>query len=108
MQIITEKFPEKLSVSDIARKLHICPDYLSKILRNEVGCSAQTLITKKRMMQARYLLLQKPYKKLTDVAILCGYNDYVFFCKHFHKYNGLSPNAYRKQAELNILTMPDF
>ncbi|MGI6166606.1 MAG: hypothetical protein ACOYIA_00490 [Eubacteriales bacterium] len=42
------------------------------------------------------------------MAALCGYDDYVFFCKHFKKNNGLSPKAYRKQADLNILTMPDF
>jgi AraC-like DNA-binding protein len=101
MRIISDEFTNKLSVSDIAEQLHVCPDYLSRILRNEIGYSAQTIITKKRMELAQALLLEKPYKPLADIAMLCGYDDYVYFCKQFHKHALMTPNAYRKKSELS-------
>ena len=54
-----------------------------------------TMITKERMKLAERLLCFSPNIRYNEVSLLCGYDDYIYFCKIFKKYYGVSPYKYR-------------
>ena len=38
-------------------------------------------------------------ESVTQVALTCGYNDVSYFTKMFHRYTGVTPLNYRREAK---------
>ncbi len=95
VKIISEKFSHDISVASIASELCISPDYLGNLFRKQRNCSPQQMITQFRMELANSLLTSENPYKLSYIAQICGYNDYAYFSKMFHKYKGVSPSSLR-------------
>ena len=97
LDIISQKYMTKISIDDIAKELYISPGYLGNLFRAQLGISPMMMITKKRMECARKLLESTSNIRYNEISVLCGYDDYKYFCKCFKKYYGVSPSQYRKK-----------
>ena len=83
------------SVEQIAVRLRISPSYLRKVYGAVFGISPQAALMRLRMRRARELL-ESDETPIALVAASCGYEDPLQFSRIFHKYQGVSPRAYRK------------
>ena len=96
VNIIEEKYMEQnLSLVSVSNEIAVSPNYLSSLIKKSTGSTFVDLLTKKRIMVAKELLLYSNLK-IREIAEKCGYSDQHYFSYCFKKYTGMSPNACRR------------
>jgi AraC-like DNA-binding protein/ligand-binding sensor protein len=85
-----------LSIEEVAGVVYISPTHLSRMFKQQTGCSILEYIRNTRLEQAK-LLLRHSNKTASQVAKCVGYNDRTYFCKVFKQITGISPNEYRRK-----------
>lgn len=93
---IKENLSGNLSVSSIAERLYVTPNYFSKLFKKETGEGCNDYIIRKRMSKAKSLL-ETTNIRTGKIAIMVGYCDINYFSLAFKKYTGMSPTEYRKR-----------
>ncbi|HHV13508.1 MAG TPA: response regulator [Clostridiales bacterium] len=88
----------ELSVTYLAEKIHVTPNYLSRIFTNETGQNFTEYLTLTRMNAAQDMLLHTNMKSYL-IAYEVGYNNPNYFSALFKKYTGMSPREYREKND---------
>ena len=90
---ISRSFTRALTLDEIAENVFFNKFYMCHLFKEETGMTVKEYIELMRFMYARKLYSQG--KKISDIAALCGYNDYSVFYKSFVRYSGgLSPKEF--------------
>lgn len=92
---IQSNYMNKLSLTDIANILHICPSYLSILFKQEMGVTFTDYINEVRVKKSKELLSDTNLS-LLDISIYSGFGDQSYFTKVFKKLEGRTPKQYRK------------
>jgi len=87
-------FPDMESV---ASRLHVSTRTLQRLLSNE-NTSYKVLLQDTRFELARQLLQQEQLT-ISEISYMLGYSDLGNFSRSFKKYNGMSPQEYRKSKD---------
>lgn len=95
---IEQNYTHDISLDDIAKNVHLSPNYLSNIFKTERGDTIFDTITGLRMNQATHLLVTTEMQ-IKEISISVGYNNVQSFIRYFKKYYGLTPEQYRKNPE---------
>ena len=94
---VYEHISETITVENICKNLYIGKRKLYSILKNDSDQSIKDYILHIKMIEARYLLSYTE-KSLTKIAESVGFCDYNYFSRYFKKATGVTPMAYRNQA----------
>ncbi|RJE86225.1 response regulator [Paenibacillus sp. 1011MAR3C5] len=94
---ISQHVSQSISREDIARHVHLHPDYLSRLFKKETGQSIVEYILDEKMAIARELLTGTELS-VSDVASSVGYSNFSYFSKVFKSAIQMNPNEYRKAA----------
>ena len=94
MQHISTHYNESISTASIAAHFHYNPDYLGRAFREATGGSITATINRRRIKEARALLLGEQ-TKISEVACSCGFEDASYFRKVFRSVCGMTPRQYR-------------
>ncbi len=86
-----------LSLSILAKKLHIRPQLLSQILNNNLNKSFSQFINEYRIQAAKQLLTAHPDLKIEAIAEKCGYNSKSTFYTAFKKITNTTPAKYLQE-----------
>lgn len=89
---------EDLSLNDIAKYLNISVPYLAVLFKQETKQNFGAHLLESRMEAAKELL-RTTSCSVSEIAEKVGYGSSQYFAVCFKKYTGVSPGAYRKQAE---------
>lgn len=95
LQLLFEHCKEQHIVTFYAEKLFITPQYLSLILKELTGKSANKWIDDALIVEAK-ILLKSPQATVQQVADALHFSDQSTFGKFFKKHMGISPMEYRK------------
>jgi AraC-like DNA-binding protein len=95
LQLLFDHAKEQHVVTFYADKLFITPQYLSLILKELTGKSANKWIDEALIVEAK-VLLKAPQTTVQQVADKLNFSDQSTFGKFFKKHIGLSPMEYRK------------
>lgn len=95
LQLLFEHCKEQHVVTFYAEKLFITPQYLSLILKELTGKSANKWIDDALIVEAK-ILLKAPLATVQQVADILHFSDQSTFGKFFKKHMGISPMEYRK------------
>ncbi len=95
LQLLFEHCKEQHVVTFYAEKLFITPQYLSLILKELTGKSANKWIDDALIVEAK-MLLKAPQATVQQVADMLHFSDQSTFGKFFKKHMGMSPMEYRK------------
>jgi transcriptional regulator GlxA family with amidase domain len=95
---VVRQTPDILTASALASLLAMSERTLHRRLKDLVGESPKTFITRVRMETAR-VLLEKKASSVKRIAQQSGYADESSFRRAFTRYMGMSPNAYRQWLE---------
>ncbi|HEX4823164.1 MAG TPA: AraC family transcriptional regulator [Candidatus Polarisedimenticolaceae bacterium] len=92
---IDENYQRRLSLSGIARALHVSPNYLSRVIRRATGMTLTAQIHRARLEHAR-LLLAAEGRSISEIAYMVGYQNYRDFYRNFVKYERATPRQARR------------
>ena len=95
LQLLFEHCKEQHVVTFYAEKLFITPQYLSLILKELTGKSANKWIDDALIVEAK-ILLKAPQATVQQVADMLHFSDQSTFGEFFKKHMGISPMEYRK------------
>ena len=91
--IIREEFAYLEGVEELAERLEVSPEHLTRLFTAAYGISPGKFLRKRRLEYARELLLE-PDMTVSLVSGLCGFSAPGYFAKAFRKEFGMSPGEY--------------
>ena len=94
LQYINQKFRTISLLNELADKLFVTQEYLSRRFSKEVSISLSRYLTMKRIEYAKQLL--RKGESLDSICEKCGWNDYSYFIYSFRKETGVTPAKYAK------------
>lgn len=92
---IARNLTKNLNRDDIAARIGLNPDYLSRVFKKETGLSPVEWIVAERLEYARSLLL-KTDLSVGDIAVQVGYSNFSHFSAIFKKRFGLNPRDFKR------------
>lgn len=78
--------------------LPYCSDYLCRVFRKEKGVTPHKYLTNLRLQSAANLLTSpQSDTSISEIALMCGFRNPLYFSRMFKKRYGVSPKAYATQ-----------
>lgn len=93
-EFIDKNYMNTITLQSVAEEVFLSPNYLGAIIRTELGISFSEYISRKRIEEAKKLLVD-PKNKLSSISIQVGYQNPAYFCFVFRRYVGLTPREFR-------------
>ena len=98
LKVLQQDFAFLDGVGDLAQRLHVSQEYLTRTFRNHVGMTPGKYLVQVRVEHAK-LLLQQGDHSIAFVADACGFANGNYFARVFRSCVGVSPSVYaREQA----------
>lgn len=89
-------FMTKISISDLAKQMHVDRSYLCRLFRKYVGMSPRQYLTELRLHKALLMMIEQKYT-LAEAAFCVGYADTASFSRAFRERYGMSPGKYCRE-----------
>ncbi|HEY1352465.1 MAG TPA: response regulator [Ktedonobacteraceae bacterium] len=96
-EFIATHYAHSLSLEQLAGQVALSPPYLSRIFRQEMGCTYIEYLTRVRMEAARRLL-RTTTLSLAQISVAIGYQNPNYLSTLFKAHEGLTASAYRRAA----------
>ena len=93
--VIERRYPEPLSLREVAAAVSISPGHLTSTVRRRTGRTVQEWITERRMVQARRLLAVTELP-VGEIGRQVGFPDAGYFARTFGRLHGMSPTRWRR------------
>lgn len=100
MNYINQHLDESLTNEILAGAVHMAPNSLARLFKQQTGQTPQDFIRKKRVENASRLLYHSE-QSIKQISDECGFNDRYYFTRVFSREMGVSPARYRKNLLLN-------
>lgn len=84
-------------MTTLATMMHLCPSYLTRVFRREMGMSPINYLIEQRMSHAASLLAVTELA-VGEISMRSGYRDVLHFSKCFRDFYGRSPREYRRHC----------
>lgn len=94
MLYIQDHYPDKITLTDIAKSGSCCKSKCTEIFRRYLTDSPVTYVNKFRLKKSCDML-QNTSLSVTEIAAACGYHSSSYYCETFRKYYGNTPQQYR-------------
>ena len=92
---INMNFKSRITLEDVGRLTFFSPIYCDTVFKKDTGHSIIDYLITRRIDEAKKQLLGTTIP-LSEIASLCGFSDYNYFCRVFKKRVGTTPSAYRR------------
>lgn len=96
---IDNHYMQPLTLERLAREFFISPDYLSHIVKLEIGISPINYLLNRRIGESQHLLLSTMLP-IGVIAELVGYPNLNHFSSAFKKRIGVAPGQFRQQFHI--------
>ena len=93
--LILANINENLKINDLANRLSVCPDHLSRQFKKETGISISDYVQSQKTDEA-IRLLKYTNLPLVTIANRLGYSSQSQFNDKFKQITGMTPGKYRK------------
>lgn len=94
-QYMQENFSKRITVQKLAQTANLSVSHFERKFKTEVGCSPLQYLQQVRIEKAKVYLKQEE-KRITDIAIQCGFSSASGFTYCFERYTGVKPSEYRR------------
>ena len=95
-KLIDKHYKEKKLTRDYAAMLYVTPNHLNALSKDVTGRSAGELIRDRILLEAKRLLVNAKMT-ISEIALDLDFADNSYFSKFFKKYEGVTPEVFRKQ-----------
>ena len=93
---IADHLNDALTVEQIASAFHVSYYYLCHLFKKLTNKTINQFRTEKLLEKAIRILLETD-SKISDIAVICGFDNFSYFSEVFIKYVGISPSEFRKK-----------
>jgi AraC-like DNA-binding protein len=93
-RLLNANYKEITTISWYAKLLNITPNWLNIIIKETTGSTANELMHKRILLEAKRLLINKN-TDITQIAYELGFKDASYFARFFKKSTGISPSGFR-------------
>lgn len=107
INFVYKNYSHKISLSDLAKKMHLSEYYLSHLIKDSMGINFRDFLSFARVEQSEKLLLDTD-QKINVVAKNVGFSTTAYYIKYFNKWYGDSPEKYRETHKILILSNTNF
>ncbi len=98
IDIIKERYMEKLNLESLSEELMVSSSYLSRKIKEETGHTFLDLLHMYRVVQAIRLLRAGTYR-VYQISDMTGFSDYKHFCAVFKRYTNSSPTEFARPGD---------
>ena len=96
---LDEHISEEIGHEAIAQKYRMHPGYLSRLFKQEMGETLSEYLMRIKTERAA-LLLKEGQHKVSEIAVMVGYNASSYFSIMFKKNTGYSPREYAQKVSM--------
>jgi len=96
LNYIDQHYDEKISLEDVAQKLHLSKHYLCNAFKKGTGENMSLYINKLRIEKAKKLLLESD-GRIKEIFEEVGYSNQQYFSKVFKKVTGMTVVEYKEK-----------
>lgn len=100
MQFIAANYDRKLTLEDIAEHVHLHPNYLCLLFREQTGKTVFEQLIWKRVHEASKLLRSTDLP-IAQIAERCGFQSPTFFARKFKQIVGTTPTQCRQKSRIH-------
>lgn len=100
LTFINEQFNQDISFDDLAKVTHLSKSHLMKVFKETLGISISEYINRRRVYEAKKLLITLHHLSVTEIAFTVGYKQLSHFSACFKKITGYSPEKFRRTTVL--------
>ena len=100
VRFIEENYRSRITLDDMAEKLHANRSYLSRLYKTRRGVNMFDDILKMRIEKAKEYMESADWK-IYEVSEAVGFDDTGYFSRVFKKYTGMSPKEYKNARKEN-------
>lgn len=87
-------FREQVSLSDMAKRVHLTPNYIGELFKRETGVSFTSYVQRLRLNYATNLLVSTDLP-IADISVQSGFHSVSYFIRIFRLANGKTPLEHR-------------
>jgi AraC family transcriptional activator of pobA len=97
-KLIEQHFTKLRMPKDYAQLLFVTPNHLNALCNQLTGKPAGDLIRNRILLEAKRLLVNS-HQNINEIAWELNFQDNSYFSKFFKKYEGISPEEFRKNKQ---------
>lgn len=102
VEIIQNRYHHpRLSIQSIADIVGFSPNYISTLVKNNLGVTIHEYLTFVRIEAAKQMLYESS-KNITQISEYCGFSSVYAFSRSFKRETGLSPSQYAHKISVRI------
>ncbi len=106
LKILQQEFAFLDGVGDLAERLEVSQEYLTRTFRDHVGMTPGKYLNQVRVEHAK-LLLQRGDHNVSFISSACGFTNGNYFARVFREHVGVTPSVYaREHRGLEHLPQP--
>jgi AraC-like DNA-binding protein len=94
-KLIEQHFTKMRMPKDYANLLFVTPNHLNALCNQLIGKSAGDIIRNRVLLEAKRLLVNST-QNINEIAWYLNFEDNSYFSKFFKKYEGITPDEFRK------------
>lgn len=98
VQWMSAHLERRITREDLARQLHLHPNYLDRAFRSSYGQTPLQMLRDLRLRRALQLL-ESSEETLDAIATRCGFDDVAYFCRAFRSKYSVSPGKHRQSVK---------
>ena len=99
IRYISERYQDPITLRELAEQCGMNSNYFCRAFKEFTGMTPVEYLNFYRVESACERIL-KAEESITEIAFLCGFNDFSYFIKVFKKYKGITPSQYAKKILL--------
>lgn len=99
LEFISANYKNELKLNMVADTVHMSPQYFSTVFKKLTGSSFVDYVNKLRINKA-VEMLEGTNRKITSIAMECGFNNTATFNESFRKFTGKTPSRLRAPGNL--------
>ena len=89
-------YNKNFTINDLSKQIYLSPKQINRICQKTYGKTFKEQIEYQRIEYAKYLL-KNTDKKITEIALECGYGSSSSFTISFKKSTGVLPKEFKKE-----------